>query len=46
MQSGESVRTVIDNTRWGDQDCKEKYDHIKPVAGTLGANHTFLVNSP
>lgn len=46
MQSGESVRTVIDNTRWGDQDCKEKYDHIKPVAGTLGANHTFLVSSP
>ncbi|KAL4235651.1 hypothetical protein ACF0H5_004046 [Mactra antiquata] len=45
MENGESVRTIIDDRKWGDLQCKEKYDHEKPVAGTMGANHTFLVSS-
>ncbi|XP_060593949.1 uncharacterized protein LOC132748376 [Ruditapes philippinarum] len=45
MENGESVSTIIDDKKWGDLECKEKFDHPKPVPGTEGANHTFLVRS-
>lgn len=45
MNDGESVRTTIDDRQWGDMECKEKFDHNKPVPGTIGQNHTFLVRN-
>ncbi|KAH3847544.1 hypothetical protein DPMN_089869, partial [Dreissena polymorpha] len=45
MVGGESVNLLVDNDKWGELRCMSNYTHPKPVAGTTGSNHTFLLKS-
>lgn len=47
MEEGTDIYTIIDSSKWSfggrTWHCREVHNHDKPVLGTLGANHTFLV---
>lgn len=45
MIDGESVDILVDDNKWGEYECNDVYNHPKPVEGTVGANHTFLLYS-
>lgn len=45
MIDGASVDVIVGNTKWDDLTCKGVYNHPKPVEGTTGANHTYLLYS-
>ncbi|WAR23603.1 hypothetical protein MAR_037272, partial [Mya arenaria] len=43
MIGGDSVTFLVDDNNWNNMRCWDSYAHPKPVEGTAGQNHTFLL---
>ncbi|KAL3869491.1 hypothetical protein ACJMK2_042165 [Sinanodonta woodiana] len=42
MEDGRSITTLVNNNRWGNMECRQRYDHPR-VVDSLGGNTTFLL---